>query len=182
MVSPDSAADSEGQARLILQRRTVDTDQLPRHLWLRLQGRVDTLCQGGKVGIKRTNHNASMHGRGVMQSNEMASVERDHDPVLCHGECQDIRIRYRLPGPTALGSRQDIVTQEPQGLNCWEGKVLVRIAPRHRLRRFVGLDLVLDLLSVRTGIGPRIGQILGPQRGIAPQEVGFTGAQTFRLD
>ncbi len=138
MVSPDSAADSEGQTRLILQRRTVDTDQLPRYLWLHLQSRVDTLCQGGKVGIKRTNHNASMHGRGVMQSNEMASVERDHDPVL--------------------------------------------LAPRHRLRRFVGLDLVLDLLSVRTGIGPRIGQILGPQRGIAPQEVGFTGAQTFRLD
>jgi len=35
---------------------------------------------------------------------------------------------------------------------------------------------------VRTGIGPCIGQICGPQSGIAPQEVGFTGAQTLCLD
>src|SRR5574341_424918 len=99
---------------------------------------MDTLCQGGKVGIKCTNYNTSMRGRGMMQPNEMASIERDHDPVLCHGKCQDIRIRYRLPGHTALDSRQDIVIQEPQGLNCSEGKVLVRIAPCHRSRRFFG--------------------------------------------
>jgi hypothetical protein len=48
--------------------------------------------------------------------------------------------------------------------------------------RFVGMNLVLDLLPVRTGIGPCIGQICSPQGGIAPQEVGFTGAQTLCLD
>lgn len=74
------------------------------------------------------------------------------------------------------------MAQAPQRLHCWEGKVLVRIAPRHRSRRFVGIDLLFDLLPVRTGVGPRIGQILGPQWGIAPQKFGFTGAQALRLD
>jgi hypothetical protein len=143
---------------------------------------MDTLCQGGKVGIKRTDDNAGMCGRGVMQANEMPSIERDHDPVLCHGKRQDIRIRNRLACSAALDRREDIVAQVPQGLHGWEGKVLVRITPRYRSRRFVGMNLVLDFLPVRTGIGPRIGKILGPQGGIAPQEVGFTGAQTLRLD
>jgi hypothetical protein len=44
------------------------------------------------------------------------------------------------------------------------------------------MDLLRNLLSVGTGIGPRIGQILGPQRGIAPQEIGFTGAEVLGLD
>jgi len=163
-------------------RWAVDTDQLPCHLGLCLQSRMDTLCQGGKVGIKRTDDNAGMRGRGVMQPNEMASIERDHDPVLRHSKRQYIRIRNRLSRSAALDSRQDIMAQAPQGLHCWEGKVLVGIAPRHRSRRFVGMDLLLDLLPVRTGIAPRIGKILGPQGGIAPQEFGFTGAQTLRLD
>ena len=123
-----------------------------------------------------------MRGRGVMQPNEMASIERDHDPVLLHGKRQYVRIRNCLPRPAAVGSRQDIVAQAPQGLNCWEGKILIGIAPRHQSRRFVGEDLLLDLLPVRTGIGPCIGQILGPQHRIAPQEFRFTGAKTFRLD
>ena len=101
---------------------------------------------------------------------------------LCHGKRQHIGIRYRLPGPAALGSRQALMAEAPQDLHDWQGKVFVGVAPRHRSRCLVGLDLVLDLLLVRTGIGPRMSQILGPQCRIAPQAVGFTGAQTFRLD
>jgi hypothetical protein len=70
---------------------------------------MDTLRQGGKVGIKRTDDNAGMRGRGVMQPNEMASIEGDHDPVLCPSKPQDIRIRNRLSCSTALDRRQDIV-------------------------------------------------------------------------
>ena len=126
---------------------------------------MDTLCQGGKVGIKRTDDNASMRGRGVMQPHEMASIERDHDPVLRHGKRQDICIRNRLSCSAALDSRQDVVTQAPQGLHCWEGTILVGIAPRHRSRRFVGMNLLLDFFPVRTSISPRIGQILGRSVG-----------------
>jgi hypothetical protein len=154
-------ADSEKQTGRVSYRGTVDTDQSPCHLRVRLQSRMNTLCQGDKVGIKRTDDNAGMRGHGVMQPNEMASIEGDHDPVLCHGKRQDIRIRNRLSSLLALDSRQDIVAKTPQGLHGWEGKVLVRIVPRHRLRRFVGMDLLLDLRPVRTGISPRIGQILG---------------------
>jgi hypothetical protein len=88
-------------------------DQLPRHLWLRLQGTVDALCQGHKVGIKRTDHNAGMRGHGLMQPNEMASIERDHDPLRGHRKRQHVRIGHCLPSPAALGRRQDIVAQAP---------------------------------------------------------------------
>lgn len=71
--------------------------------------------------------------RGVMQPNEMASIERDDDPLLRHGKRQDIPIRNRLYRSAALESRQDIVTQIPQSLHGWEGKVLIRITPRHRV-------------------------------------------------
>jgi hypothetical protein len=175
-------ADSEKQARQVSYRWTVDTNQSPCHLRVCLQSRMDTLCQGGKVEIKRTDDNAGMRGRGMMQPNEMAAIEGDHNPILRHGKREDLHIRNRLSGSAALDSREDIVPEAPQSLHYWEGKVLVGIAPRHRSRRFVGMNLVLDLLPVRTGIGPRIGQIRGPQGGIAPQEVGFTGAQTLRLD
>jgi hypothetical protein len=116
-----------------------------------------------------------------MQPHEMASIERDHKALLCHGKRQDIHIRYRLPGPATLGCRQDVMAEAPQSLYGGQRKVFVGIAPRHRSCRFVGTDLLLDLLSMRTSISPRVGQILSPQRRIALQEVGFTGAQTFRL-
>jgi hypothetical protein len=52
---------------------------------------MDTLCQGGKVEIERTDDNAGMRGCGVMQPDEMASIECHHDPALRHSKCQDIR-------------------------------------------------------------------------------------------
>ena len=94
-----------------------------------------------------------------MQSNEMPSIEREHDPLFCHGKREDIRIRDRLPGPATLRSRQDVMTEAPQDLHDWQGKIFVGIAPRHSSRRFVGKNVVLYLLLVRTGIGPGMGQI-----------------------
>ena len=170
------------QPGLVSPRRAIHTDQLSRHLRLCLQGGVDALCQGRKVGIKRTDHNTSMPWCGMMQSNEMPPIEREHNPLLCNGKCQHVCIRHRLPRPATIGGCEDIVAHVPQGLHCWQGKVFVRIAPRHPSRRFVRMDLLLDLLSVGTGIGPCIGKILCPQCGIAPQEIGFTGAKVFGLD
>jgi len=118
---------------------------------------MDTLCQGGKVRIKRADYNARMLRCGLMQANEMPPIKREHNSLLCHGKRQDIGIRYRLPGSAALGSREDVMAEVPQSLHDWQGKVFVGIAPRHQSRRFIDLDLVLDLLLVRTGIGPRIG-------------------------
>src|SRR5262245_28600641 len=115
---------------------------------------MDTLCQGGKIGIKRADHHARMLRCGLMQSNEMPPIEREHDALLCHGKRQYISIRYGLPGPATFGSCQELMAKAPQDLHDWQGKVFVGIAPRHWLCRFVGLDLALDLLLVRTGIGP----------------------------
>jgi len=87
-----------------------------------------------------------------------------------------------LSGPATLRSRQDVMTEAPQDLHDWQGKIFVGIAPRHLSRRFVRKNVVLYLLLVRTGIGPGISQILGSQRRIASQEIGFTRAKTFCVD
>ena len=51
---------------LILHRRAIDTDQLPHHLRLCLQGRMDALGQGRKVRIKRTHHDTCVLGHSGM--------------------------------------------------------------------------------------------------------------------
>ncbi len=157
MCSAGSQAESEGETRLILHRRAIDPDQLPRHLKLRLQSRMDTLGQCRKIGIIRTDHNTRMLRCGLMQSNEMPSIEREHDALFCHGKRQDIHIRDCLPGPATLRSRQDVMTEAPQDLHDGQGKIFVGIAPRHPSCRFVRKNIVLNLLLVRTGIGPCIG-------------------------
>ena len=143
---------------------------------------MDTLGQGRKVRIVRTDHHPRMLRRGMMQPNEMPPVEREHDPLCCDGKGQDIRIRDGLSGPATLRRRQDVMPEAPQDLHDRQGKIFVGIAPRHASCRFVRKNVVLDLLLVRTGIGPGVGEILGPQCRIAPQEVGFTRAKTFCLD
>ena len=112
----------------------------------------------------------------------MPLIEYEHDPLFCLGKCEDIRIRERLSSPATLRSRQDVMTEAPQDLHDWQGKIFVAVALRHASRRFVRKNVVLDLLVVHTGIGPSISQILGSQRRIAAQEIGLTRAKTFCLD
>jgi hypothetical protein len=107
--SADPQADSEKQAGQVSYRWTVDTDQSPCHLRVRLQSRMDTLCQGDKVEIKCTDNYAGMRGCRVMQPNEMAAIEGDHNPLLRHGKRQDLHIRNRLACAAALDRREDIV-------------------------------------------------------------------------
>jgi hypothetical protein len=143
---------------------------------------MDALRQGHKIRIERTDYNTGMRGCRVMQANEVTSIEGHYNPLFGHCKRQHILIRNRLPSPAALGGRQHIMAQVAQGFHRWERKVLIGIAPRHLSRRFIGEDLLLDLFLVCTGIGPRIGKILGPQCGIASQEVGFTGTQAPSLN
>ncbi len=143
---------------------------------------MDTLGQGRKVGIICTDHYTRMPRCGLMQANEMPPVEREHNPLFCHGKRQNLRIRDGLSSPTTLHRRQDVMPEAPQDLHDRQGEIFVAIATRHASRRFVRKNVVLDLLVVRAGIGPGIGQVLGSQRWIASQEIGFTRAETFCLD
>lgn len=102
---------------MALHRRAIAPDQLPRHLGLRLQGRMDMLGQGRKVGIIRTDHHARMLRCGLMQANEMPLVEREYDPLCCYGKRQDLRIRDGLASPAALHRRQDVMPEAPQALH-----------------------------------------------------------------
>jgi hypothetical protein len=72
---------------------------------------VDALCQGRKVGIKRTDRDTSVRWPGVMQPKEMPPIEGHHDPLLSTGKHQNVRIGYRLPRPATFGGRKDIVAQ-----------------------------------------------------------------------
>ena len=99
---------------------------------------------------------------GLMQANEMPSIEREHDSLCCDGKRENLRIRDRLSSPATLRRRQDVMPEAPQDLHNRQGKIFVGIAPRHPSRRFVRKNLALDFLLVRTGIGPGVGQILGP--------------------
>ena len=143
---------------------------------------MDTLGQGRKVGIICTDHYTRMPRCGLMQANEMPPVEREHNPLFCHGKRQNLRIRDGLSSPTTLHRRQDVMPEAPQDLHDRQGEIFVAIATRHASRRFVRKNVVLDLLVVRACIGPGIGQVLGSQRWIASQEIGFTRAETFCLD
>ena len=98
---------------MVLQCRAVDTHQLRRHLGLCFQRVMNTLCESRKVGINCTDHNPSVLGRSVMQLNEMASIERQHDPLLRNGIRQDVRVSYCPTTSATFRSGQDIVAQVP---------------------------------------------------------------------
>ena len=58
----------------------------------------------------------------------------------------------------------DVVTEPAQCFDGWQGKVLVGEEARHgQLRRFVLADLPIDLVTMRTYVRPRVGEVLGVQ-------------------
>ena len=65
--------------------------------------------------------------------------------------------------------------QLPQEVRDGPGEVFIGVETCHLSGRLVRGDLLLDLVAVGADVGPRVGKVLGPERGIGAKERFLTG-------
>src|SRR5262249_42929595 len=96
-------------------RRPVDAQQLVCQICLRLEGLIDSACQGLVIVVARANHYPMMTSCKPMQSHEMPAVMRDDSALLADGIGQHIFIRNLQVCLTGLLDGQHIMTKLAQG-------------------------------------------------------------------
>jgi len=116
----------------------------------------------------------------IVETNKMFTVNRQKGTLLANRKCEDIFIWECDPCASAFVGRQDIVTELAEFYNYGQWEILIRRAVSS-FGRFILQDVLLDLISMRSGVRPSIGQVFRTQGGIAPEQIGFGGSKMSRL-
>lgn len=135
----------------------MDTNELPGKLRLRLNGCVNPSGLTDKVRVERTHDDAGMLRVRAMQANEVLAVESQHGAIVCTGESQHVVVRDGLPSFASFLNGQHVVPQSAEFLDDRQWEIFVCVQTRHILGRFILSDLLLDLIFVRTNVGPGVG-------------------------
>jgi len=134
-----------------------------------------------KVGVKCANNDTRMLGSGVVQSNKMFAIQREHRSIVCAGKHKHCVVGHLQVSHTSLLYGQDIVAYAAKLLDNWQWKILICKEASHELSSLVLADLFFDFVSVRTHVRPRIRKIVRSQRRVDSKQLSLASPQPARL-
>jgi len=163
----------------------IHTHQFARDRRIGADGRIDSSGERHKITVGCAHDDSRMSWILFVEFHEVPTVERDQAAALIDREPQHRTVGNGLPTKAAFLHGHHVVPQQAQFLRHGERNVFIRVELGHQAEfsgGFVVAYLLLNFGPVGMPVGPRLDQILGTQRRVGAQQVGFAGPEPTGLN
>jgi hypothetical protein len=132
---------------------------------------INPVGKANEIAVHRADDNSRMRLILLMKPNKMPAVVSQQSATITFCEQKDFMVRPGSACMSCIRDGQHVMASLPEPHDNGERKILVRVQSRHTrsLGLFIVNDLRFNFAGVRAHICPGVGQIFGPERGIALQ-------------